>query len=125
MATLAFTTSGVMTITLQGARFGQLTNDPGEGRNVKRFGVGPTNLELEVHSMNEFTPWGEIEIVEDASSGGAMTVSIDTNAIGWFGSAQFRLHSDNGQHVISDNFQSGVGGGPSRRSKPYNINSFR
>jgi hypothetical protein len=124
MATLNFTTSGIMTMELQGARFGNISRDPDKDPNVKSFQVGPHNLYLEVHDMRTFSQWGSVEVVEEGSAGGILTVTIDSNAVAWFGTAQFNLHYSNQQHVVSDNFQSGVGGTNSKRSKRYNIVSF-
>lgn len=124
MALLDFTTSGVMTMELQGARFGDVLRDPDKDSNVKSFRVGPHQLYLEVHDERNFSQWGTVQIIEEGSAGGILTVTIDTNAVAFYGSAQFRLHYENQQHVVSDNFQSGVGGTDSKRSKRYNINSF-
>lgn len=126
MAILDFTTSGKMRITLQGARFGNVLGDPDRDPNVKHFAVGPQHIELDVHDMNKFTSWGRVQVLEEGYPGGVMTVEIDTNAIGWYGSAQFKLHYENGQHIVSDNFQSAVGGTPgSARIKRYNITTFK
>lgn len=126
MAILDFTTSGKMVISLQGAHFGNVLADPHGDPNIKRFSVGPHNLEIEVHDMNHFSKWGRIHILEEGPAGGVMTVTVDTNAVAWYGSAQFVLHYENGQHIVSDNFQSAVGGIPnSQRGKRYNITTFQ
>jgi hypothetical protein len=124
MAVLDFTTSGVMTMQLQGARFGNVLRDPDADPNVKTFSVGPHQLYIEVHDERNFSKWGRVEVVEEAAVGGTLTVTIDTNAVAFFGTAQFKLHYKNQQHIVSDNFQSGVGGTSSKRSKRYNITSF-
>lgn len=126
MAILDFTTSGKMTISLQGARFGNTLADPDKDPNTKRFAVGPHNLDIEVHDERQFSKWGRIQVLEEGSAGGTMTVTIDTNAIGFFGTAQFKLHYENGQHIVSDNFPSGIGGDPnSKKSMRYNIINFQ
>ncbi len=126
MAMLDFTTSGKMMISLQGARFGRVLTDPHSDPNVKSFGVGPYTLELEVRDERQFSKWGRIQILEEGSAGGIMTVEIDTNAVGWYGNAQFNLHYENGQHIVSDNLQSGVGGDPhSKKGMRYNILNFQ
>ena len=126
MATLNFTTSGKMTIKLQGARFGRLRTDPHQiDDNVKRFAVNPTSIEIEVFNQKSFSKWGTIEVIEEGPSGGELVVEVDTNALGWYASAQFSLHANNGQHILNDNFQSLVGGMPSSlKQKRYNINAF-
>lgn len=126
MAILDFTTSGKMAITLQGARFGRVLADPDSDPNIKHFSVGPDNLQIEVHDEKQFSKWGRVEVIEVGAPGGVMNVIIDTNALTWYGSAQFNLHYENGQHIVSDNFQSGVGGDPnSQKAKRYNITAFQ
>lgn len=125
MAYLDFTTSGVMRITLSGARFGKIVRDPGEGHNVKMFKYDADSIEIAVHNMNAFSGWGRVAILDEGGPGAVMTVDIDSNAVGWYGTAQFVLHGTNGQHIVSDNFQSLVGGIPgSARQKKYNIRSL-
>ena len=126
MALLDFTTSGKMSISLQGARFGNVLGDPDKDPNVKCFAIGPHSLDIEVHDEKQFSKWGRVQVLEEGPAGGVMNVAIDTNALGWYGSAQFNLHYENGQHIVNDNFQSGVGGDPnSKRAKRYNILNFQ
>lgn len=125
MALLDFTTTGKMTIQLQGATFGKVLVDPHSDPNVKHFGVGPHTLKIEVHDEMRFSKWGKVEIIEEGQPGGTMTVEIDTNTLGFYGTAQFNLHYGSGQHIVSDNFKSGWGGDPrSSQSKRFNITNF-
>lgn len=125
MAILNFTTSGMMNIELQDARFGEIMIDPDKDPNVKSFSIGPNHLSISVHDMKKFSAWGRVQILDIGQPGGSMTVTVDTHTVGWYGSAQFSLHYENSQHIVSDNFQSGWGGDPnSKKSKRYNIISF-
>lgn len=126
MAILDFTTSGKMTVSLSGARFGNVLGDPDSDPNVKRFEVHPNRIEIEVHDMSKFSRWGRVQILEEGPLGGHMKVSVDTHSVGWFGSAQINLHHENNQHIVSDNFQSGVGGLPNTgATKVYNVTRFQ
>jgi hypothetical protein len=122
MSVLTFTTSGKMTIILYGAQFGNVLTDPDNDPNVKTFDrTQPSKLYLEVQDERKFAPWGKIQVIVQGPNP-TMAVTIDTNAVAFYGTAQFDLAADNGQHIISDNFQSAVGGVPnSGQTKTYPI----
>jgi hypothetical protein len=107
MAQFRFTTSGSMNIRLTGLSFGQHLHDPCQ--NVKTFIVNPHEITLVATDEKSFTDWGMIELSDEAAGAGRMDVTIDSDAWGWYGTAQFAVIA-NGQVILNDNFQSGVRG---------------
>ncbi|UTD16368.1 hypothetical protein HER15_13200 [Tenacibaculum mesophilum] len=120
---LYFITSGKMTIQLNGMAFGKHLKDP--VKNIKHFGTKQHSLELVSNNPNNFTDWGIIELIDLNPSMGQLTVSIDCDDWGWFGTAQIQLKMNN-QIVLNDNFQSGVKGpiGNPLRIKRFPITNF-
>lgn len=121
MAEFRFTTSGDMTVELQGLSFGRHIRDP--MGNVKSFIVHSTQIIINAADQNDFTELGIIELVDLApNSRGFITVTIDSPNNGWYGTAQVALIV-NGQWILNDNFQSGVRGpvGDPKKVKRYAI----
>jgi hypothetical protein len=121
MAEFRFTTSGDMTITLEGLQFGEHMRDPRS--NVKSFIAHPTQIVINAADQKEFTGLGVIQLLDlNPGQRGYMTVSIDSPTMGWYGTAQVAVIV-NGQNIINDNFQSGVKGplGDPRNTKRYAV----
>jgi len=97
-----------MEIILSGFRSGQHQKDVLS--NCKTYQVEPKRIYVEAKNMGYFTDWGIIELkpVKNASEY-LVSVSIDSETWGWYGTAQIILFRD-GQIIASDNFQSGVKG---------------
>jgi hypothetical protein len=119
-AILQFTTSGNMTIDLDGFSFGKHTVDP--TTNVKSYITNENQLLLNAKDMNKFTNWGSIELFDISPDMGYITVSITSDTLLWYGTAQIALWV-NGQCILNDNFQSGVKGplGDPRTTKKYPV----
>lgn len=110
---LELATTGAMSISLQGASFGQLISDPRSSDNVRSFELEENSLRMEVSSENESSPWANVVVNVPPDSDATMTVSIDTNAVGWYGTAEFIYNpQDIGLPILKDTFQSAVGGVP-------------
>ncbi len=69
--------------------FGKHLKDP--VKNIKHFGTKQHSLELVSNNPNNFTDWGIIELIDLHPSMGQLTVSIDCDDWGWFGTAQIQL----------------------------------
>lgn len=123
MPQLELATTGVMSVALQGASFGQLISDPRSSDNVKSFDLEEYSLRMEVNNENQSSPWANVAINVPPQSGATMTVTIDTNAIGWYGTAEFIFNpQDIGLPILKDTFQSKPGGIPdSAVSKTYRL----
>ena len=122
MTQFQFTTSGKMNIKLRGLRFGKILQTP--EHNVKSWAFNPQELTLHAQDMDDFTGWGAVELLDVPPVGGKITVSITSDTLGWFGTAQIAIFY-NGQCVLNDNFQSGVYGpvGDPEKIKIYPINT--
>lgn len=120
MAKLHFITSGDLIIKLEGLSFGKSFKDP--SYNVKRYIFNKNQLEIFAQDMKDFTDWGIIELNDLTPYQGFISVSIDSQTLGWFGTAQIALEVK-GQIIINDNFQSGVKGlvGDPKKIKKYAI----
>ena len=123
MAEFQFTTSGHMTIRLEGLAFGRHIKDP--RRNVKTFTADPEEIALVANDMGDFTDWGRIELHDRAEGRGTITVTVTSETWGWFGTAQIALIA-NGQYILNDNFQSGVKGpvGDPSKMKRYSVGNI-
>ncbi len=123
MARLQFITSGSMIIQAEGLSFGKHIRDP--KANVKSYSVNPSEIYLNSKDMDKFTDWGVIELNDLNPWEGYLTVIIDSETWGWYGTAQLAIEV-NGQIILNDNFQSGVRGpvGDPRRYKKYAIGNI-
>lgn len=120
---LELATTGVMSVSLQGATFGQLISDPRSSDNVKTFELNQSSLYMEVNNENQSSPWANVVVNVPPNSGATMTVTINTNAIGWYGTAEFVYNpQDIGLPILKDTFKSEPGGVPnSGVTKTYRL----
>jgi hypothetical protein len=95
-------------IRLSGLRFGNKVHDP--GRNLKTYVINEHEITLVAQDQKIFTDSGVIERIDEAPGTGMMDVTIDSEAWGWYGTAQFSVVAGNGRNILNDNFQSGVRG---------------
>ncbi|MFN8576730.1 MAG: hypothetical protein U0354_07720 [Candidatus Sericytochromatia bacterium] len=123
MAKLHFITSGNLLIEAQGLSFGKHIKDP--KNNVKNYLVNKNQIILNANDMKDFTDWGIIELNDLNPDKGFLTVMIDSETWGWFGTVQIAIEIK-GQIFINDNFQSGVRGpvGDPRVIKKYAIGNL-
>jgi hypothetical protein len=81
--------------------------------NVKTFELQQYSLKMEVNNENQSSPWANVAINVPPNSGATMTVTIDTNAVGWYGTAEFLYNpQDIGLPILKDTFKSEPGGVP-------------
>lgn len=109
MAQFQFTTTGRMTIDLEGLRFGKNIKNP--SGNVKSYIINPEQILLHANAPNIYTGAGVIELIDiNPNQRGFIKVSIDAlDDWSTSGAVQIALYV-NGQCILSDNFQSGLRG---------------
>jgi hypothetical protein len=122
MLKLYFITSGIITISLElGISSGQVLKVP--TTNVKSFSVSEKEIILAAKDMSNYSDWGVIELLPSPKgTEKVITVCVDSDVWGWFGTGQIMLEKDN-KLILSDNFSSGVKGpiGDPRKYKTYPI----
>ena len=120
MLKIYFITSGILTISLElGINSGRVVKAP--TINVKNFSVNEKEIILSAKDMNNYSDWGVIELLPLRGAEKVITVCVDSDVWGWFGTGQIMLEKD--KLILSDNFSSGVKGplGDPRKYKTYPI----
>jgi hypothetical protein len=125
MAELHYATSGKMTIKLDGITLGRHIKDP--RKNVKDLATHPTKgISMSAVDMNNFTDWGVIELVDQGPGTATMTVSIDSDQIGFFGRASVVIFANGGAKILQQDIASAVHGpvGDAKRTESFHIDNL-